>query len=116
MGIPSISTSCFSTVTFILLGRSSRHPSFVNTNFLRDGRCCLSSGRVELLRETGLEQSGAVLVDRVGPRFFQLGAAERPAGHDRRGPHPSLLGSLDVPDRVSDYHGVLRGSPRPLQG
>src|SRR5215217_1420264 len=91
MGSPSISTSCFSTVTFILLGRSSRHPSFVNTNFLRDGRCSLSSGRVELLRKTGLEQSGAVLVDRVGPRLLQLGAAERPAGQDRGDPHPASL-------------------------
>src|SRR5215216_1478554 len=114
MGSPSISTSCFSTATFILLGRSSRHPSFVNTNFLRDGRCCLSSGRVELLGETGLEQSGAVLVDRVGPRLLQFGAAERPGGHDRRGSYPSLLGRLDVPDRVTDHHGVLRSSPRPF--
>src|SRR5215216_3543261 len=95
MGIPSISTSCFSTVTFILLGPFISHPSFMNTNFLRVGRCCLSSGRVELLGETSFEQFGAVLIDCVGP---------------------SLLGGLDVPDRVADYHGILGRDLRPLQG
>src|SRR5215218_8959181 len=116
MGIPSISTSCFSTVTFILLGPFISHPSFMNTNFLRDGRCCLSSGRVELLGETSFEQFGAVLVDCVGSSLLQLGAAERPAGHDRGHSHPSLLGGLDVPDRVADYHGILGRDLRPLQG
>src|SRR5215211_687867 len=42
------------------LGPFISHPSFMNTNFLRDGRCCLSSGRVELLGETSFEQFGAV--------------------------------------------------------
>src|SRR3712207_1603439 len=60
MGIPSISTSCFSTVTPILSGRSSRHPSFVHTDFLRDGRCCLSSGRVELCARANSRRIDAV--------------------------------------------------------
>src|SRR5918997_2519171 len=61
--------------------------------------------RVELLGETIFEQPVAVFVDRVGPRLLQVGAAERAPGHDRRGPHPRLLGRLDVPHRVADDHG-----------
>src|SRR5919112_3073965 len=86
MGSPPTSTSCSSTVTFILLGRPSRHPSFTARRplLVKRSGCAPRGDRPRAVRRNPRKPAG--------PRLFQLHVTERPAGHDRRDPHPGLRG------------------------
>src|SRR5215211_1007901 len=99
---------------------SGRHPtgfdplSYCASHFSTKSRGV--HARVQLFRETRVEQCGAVFVDLDGAGFFKLLFAERPAGEDGDRPDTGPVRRLDVPDGVPHGYGLAGRGSGLLQG
>src|SRR5918995_501127 len=72
--------------------------------------------RSRLLREVRVEERGAVSIDLDGSRFSELLRAKSPAGQNGHGADAGPVRRHDIPDGVSDGHGLVRRSAGPLEG